>query len=182
MGKSGYKGKGGRNFELQWKNSVPDNIYHFKLRDSAASFGQDSASARFSWTNPYDFFIFYNGFFFPIELKSTTQSSFSIERVRERGKSYAIKRGQIDGLTKASMYDRIFAGFVFDMGERGTYWMDIKDFNLFLEENEKKSINQKDIIKYKGIEVDKKLKKVNYSYNVKGLLDSIIEGAGKIGR
>lgn len=53
--------------------------------------------------------------------------------------------------------------------------MDIEDFSVFLSETDKKSINEKDIIKYKGIMVSKIKKKVNFSYNLQELLQKISE-------
>ena len=87
-----------------------------------------------------------------------------------------IKLHQIQGLAEANGYDGIFAGFVFDFRKtKNTYWMDIDDFNVFLSETDKKSINEKDIIKYKGIMVSKMKKKVNFSYNLRELLQKISE-------
>ena len=85
-----------------------------------------------------------------------------------------IKLNQIDGLSESNKYDRIFAGFVFDFrNTKNTYWLSIDDFNLFLLESNKKSINERDIIKYKGIKVDKTIKKVKYIYDIHKLLIEI---------
>lgn len=165
----------GKKFENQWKKSVTEGMYYLRLKDNPSSFGQDSSFVRFTLNNPYDCFIFYNRFLFPMELKSTQSTSISIQREKgEKGKM--IKIHQIQGLTEANGYDGIFAGFVFDFREtENTYWMDIEDFNVFLSETDKKSINEKDIIKYKGIMVSKIKKKVNFSYNLQELLQKISE-------
>lgn len=86
-----------------------------------------------------------------------------------------IKLNQIDGLSESNKYDGIFAGFVFDFrNTENTYWLSINDFNLFLLNNDKKSINEKDIIKYKGIKIDKTKKRVKYTYDIYKLLNEIV--------
>lgn len=166
--------KDGKNFEQQWKKSVNSEMYFFRLKDSPSSFGRDSTFVRFTLDNPYDCFIFYNRFLFPMELKSTELSSISIQRCKE-DKGKMIKLNQIDGLSESNKYDGIFAGFVFDFrNTENTYWLSINDFNLFLLNNDKKSINEKDIIKYKGIKIDKTKKRVKYTYDIYKLLNEIV--------
>ena len=165
----------GKKFENQWKKSVTEGMYYLRLKDNPSSFGQDSSFVRFTLNNPYDCFIFYNRFLFPMELKSTQSTSISIQREKNK-KGKMIKLHQIQGLTEANEFDGIFAGFVFDFREtENTYWIDINDFNVFLSETDKKSINEKDIIKYKGIVVSKTKKKVNFSYNLQELVQRISE-------
>lgn len=163
----------GKEFEKSWKDSMPEDVYYLRLNDGASSFGQDSAYTRFTPSNPYDCFAFYNGFFLPMELKSTKSSSISIQREKtEKGKM--IKINQINGLCKASKFDNIFAGFVFDFRGSETYWMDISNFMEFLSDTEKKSINEKDVIKYKGILINKKIKRSRYTYDISKLLYNVI--------
>jgi penicillin-binding protein-related factor A (putative recombinase) len=166
--------KDGKLFEQQWKKSATDDMYYFRLKDSPSSFGQDSTFVRFTLNNPYDAFIFYNRFLFPMELKSTELTSISIQRDKgEKGKM--IKHHQIEGLTEANKYEGIFSGFVFDFRNTGnTYWFGIENFTQFLSETTKKSINEKDVIEYGGILVDKTKKKVKYTYNIKELLNRIV--------
>ena len=162
--------KDGKKFEQQLKKSIDNNkMYYFRLKDNPSSFGCDSASVRFTLNNPYDCFVFYNGFLFPMELKSTELSSISIQRNKdEKGKM--IKMNQIKGLLDSNRYDRIFSGFLFDFrSTENTYWLSIENFDLFLSENDKKSINEKDVIKYKGILVEKERKRTQYIYNIEKL-------------
>lgn len=166
--------KDGKIFEQQWKKSVNNKMYYYRLKDSPSSFGQDSTKVRFTLDNDFDCFIFYNRFLFPMELKSTELTSISIQREKaDKGKM--IKLNQIKGLSESNEYDGIFAGFVLDFrNTNNTYWFSIESFNLFLLESDKKSINEKDIIKYKGILIDKTKKKVNYMYNIQKLLEDIV--------
>lgn len=168
--------KDGKNFEQQLKKSINnEKMYYLRLKDSPSSFGCDSASVRFTLNNPYDCFVFYNGFLFPIELKSTELSSISIQRdIDDKGKM--IKINQIKGLLDSNKYNRVFSGFLFDFrSTENTYWLSIDSFNLFLSENDKKSINEKDVIKYKGIIVEKTKKRTQYVYDIEKLLLDIIE-------
>ena len=168
--------KDGKEFEQQWKKSINEaNMYYFRIKDTPSSFGKDSLSVRFTLNNPYDCFIFYNCFLFPMELKSTELNSISIQRNKEE-KGKMIKTNQIKGLSDADKYDGIYPGFVFDFRLSGkTYWLSIKNFNLFLLENTKKSINEKDVIKYKGIDISKTKKIKKYVYDIESLLLNIIK-------
>jgi len=51
--------------------------------------------------------------------------------------------------------------------------MSITDFYKFYCETSKKSINEQDIINNNGVVIDKRLMKVNYKYDIQGLLDNI---------
>ena len=168
--------KDGKIFEQQWKNSIDkEKMYYFRLKDNPSSFGRDSVSVRFTLNNPYDCFIFYNRFFFPMELKSTELTSISIQR-RKEDNGKMIKINQINGLLEANEYDGIFPGFIFDFRLSGnTYWLSINNFNLFMIENDKKSINEKDVIKYKGININKTKKRIRYVYDIEELLLNIIK-------
>lgn len=166
--------KDGKIFEQQWKRSINENMYYFRLKDNPSSFGRDSTYVRFTLDNPYDCFIFYNRFLFPMELKSTELTSMSLQRCKE-DKGKMIKLHQIESLSESNKYDGIFAGFVFDFRSTdNTYWLSIDNFSLFLSENDKKSINEKDIIKYKGIKIQKTKKRVKYLYNIQELLNEIV--------
>lgn len=163
----------GKNFEIQFEKCIPDVVYHLRVKDSANNFSQSDLS-KFATKNPYDLFMVYEGKFLPMELKSTSSTSFSIQSAElEAGKD--IKYHQIKSLTKASEYDGVLAGFVFDFRRSNTYWMSIKDFNDFLNSTEKKSINENDIIRYDGIMIQKRLKRTNYKYDIRQMLIEIAE-------
>lgn len=108
-----------------------------------------------------------------MELKSTQGTSFSFQsKEKEKGKD--IKYHQIQDLLKCNTYTDVFAGFIFDFRKSETYWLSIVDFNRFYEQTDKKSINEKNIITFGGIKIDKRIKKVNYSYDVVSLLNKIV--------
>ena len=165
----------GKVFEQNFKKSVDESkIYYLRLKDSPASFGQDSSKVRFTADNPYDNFCFYERTLFPLELKSTKSTSFSFQRnKKEKGKN--IKLSQIEGLTKASEYNGVYAGFIFNFDKGETVWMNIKDFNNFYNTTNKKSINCNDILQYDCVIIEKHLLKVNYRYEITKFLNEIIK-------
>jgi recombination protein U len=165
----------GKVFENNFKKSVPENIYYMRMKDSPSSFSQQNGGVvRFTSNNPYDNFMFYKYHFFPFELKSTQSTSFSIQMEKmEKGKD--IKLHQIQGLTIASEYEGICAGFILDFRKSdNTYFLNIKEFNKFLARSDKKSINEKDVFDIGGILIEKKLKKINYTYNIEKLMQDIL--------
>ena len=171
--------KDGNLFEEQWKRSIPEDVYYLRLKDNPSSFGKDSSFVRFTLNNPFDCLVFYNGFLFPLELKSTSSKSISIQTKKEE-KGKMIKINQIEGLSKSNKYENIFSGFLFDFREsEKTFWMGINDFLKFQEENNKKSINEKDIIKYNAIEVEKEKKKTRYVFSVKKLIEDVVVKNGE---
>ena len=171
--------KDGKLFEEQWKRSIPEDVYYLRLKDNPSSFGKDSSFVRFTLNNPFDCLVFYNGFLFPLELKSTSSKSISIQTKKEE-KSKMIKINQIEGLSKSNKYENIFSGFLFDFREsEKTFWMGINDFLKFQEVNNKKSINEKDIIKYNAIEVEKEKKKTRYVFSVKKLIEDVVVKNGE---
>ena len=171
--------KDGKLFEEQWKRSIPEDVYYLRLKDNPSSFGKDSSFVRFTLNNPFDCLVFYNGFLFPLELKSTSSKSISIQTKKEE-KGKMIKINQIEGLSKSNKYENIFSGFLFDFREsEKTFWMGINDFLKLKEENNKKSINEKDIIKYNAIDVEKEKKKTRYVFSVKKLIEDVVVKNGE---
>lgn len=162
----------GKKFEQDWKNSIPQDVYYFRLKDTPSSFGQDSGSVRFTLSSPFDCFVFYSGKLFPLELKSTKDKSISIQRSKDEP-TKMIKYNQIVGLKESSKYNGVFPGFVFNFRESETYWLSIEKFMEFLSNNDKKSINENDVIEYNGILIGRKKKRVRYIYNIYDLLEKI---------
>lgn len=168
----------GKIFEEGIRDSIKDNkdVYYYRIKDPAQSFNQSANTGlRFSPNNPYDCFMFKKPNFFPMELKATKGTSFSIQR-EKKDKGKMIKIHQIDGLTEANKVDGVYAGFLFNFYEKSkTYWLDIDGFNTFNNNTDKKSINEKDIVEHGAILVNQKLKRTKYGYHIKTLLEDIVE-------
>lgn len=147
-------------------------MYYLRIKDSSSSYAHSEGS-RFTLDNPYDFLIYYGGKLFPMELKSTKSSSFSIQIENEQGKN--IKAHQIMALSSASKIDGVIPGFVLDFRRGNTYWLHVDKLKNFLKTNSKKSINENDVVQYGGVLIDKKLLKVNYRYDILNLIKFIME-------
>jgi len=169
--------KDGKIFEENIKKSADkQDIYCERIKDSASSFGQDSDFTKYTVKNPYDFIFFNDRCYFPSELKSTSMSSISIQRTnKDKSAGKMIKYHQIKGLKKGIDYDFIYPSFLLDFRvTNNTYYLSIEDFLRFLKESDKKSINEKDVVKYGGIIINKKLLIKNYEYNLKEIFNSNI--------
>lgn len=166
----------GKKFEEDWRKSFAKvNAYFFRIKDSAASFSGGNTS--FTRNNPYDCFVLYDGNFIATELKSTHGTSFSFEKEGSGSGNKMIKLSQINGLADVSNYKNAYAGFIFNFRNVSrTYFLDIKSFMEFYNSTTKFSINEKDIIEYKGVLIESKLLKIRYRYNVEKLLNDIIGG------
>ena len=177
----------GKKFETQFKeSSEKDKLFLLRLNDTDLSYNGNQMS-RFTPKNKFDFLLFKSPNLFCLELKSTAYDSFSIQR-NPKEPNKMIKWHQIQELIKASFYDGVYAGFVFNFRnekqpllEEETYYMSIKNFCNFLVENEKKSINKKEVQKYGGIIIEQKKKRVLYTYNIKKMLEDILDREGTNG-
>lgn len=168
----------GKIFEDDIKSSLT-NSYYLRLKDAPASVANSDDAFRFSPNNDYDCLVFYRNHLFCLELKSTQSTSISFARnKKEKGKM--IKTHQLDGLNRAAEYSdkqNITAGLLLDYrGSGKTYFITIENFNRFSSAlDTKHSINERDIMQYGGIQIDKELKRVHYDYKVEALFDKLIK-------
>ena len=68
----------GKRFEENWKASIPSDVFYYRLKDQAQSFGGCS-NLRFSSKNPCDCFLFSSPYMYALELKSVGTAS-SVKR------------------------------------------------------------------------------------------------------
>jgi penicillin-binding protein-related factor A (putative recombinase) len=159
----------GKIFENSFKDSIPSDVYYMRLKDPANSFGTND-NLRFSLPNPYDAILFSYPNYFALELKSTKGTSFSF-----KGSSPMIKPVQIKSLTEAAEYKGVIPGFIFNLREpiNKVYFLHINNFNKFISETSKSSMNEKDIVACGGVEIEGKLKKVKYRYLVREFIEKM---------
>lgn len=163
----------GKVFEENFKKSIPENVFCYRPPDAAQSFNMQS-NLRFSSKSPCDYFIFNGATLFCFELKTVSGKSISFERTKEE--KGVIHYYQIESLNKMSKYSSIVCGFVFDFRVTdNTYFIEINKFNELINSVNKKSIDEKDLLLYHPVLIDKKKLKVNYKYNVEKLLFDIEE-------
>lgn len=174
----------GKNFESIIKSNAPSYFKVTRIPDPPQSFTQRS-DTRFSKKNPYDFECFdsVHRINYCLELKSVAQKYVTYhtsEDDEKNKKSANIQWHQIYGLTKASEYDNVIAGFLLnfrlDTGEQLLYFLNIKDFNKFRNNTEKKSMNIMDIVLSGGVKINGDKLKVNYRWN----LDDFLKSQSKI--
>ena len=170
----------GKNFESIIRQSAPSYLKITRIPDPPQSFTQRS-DTRFSKKNPYDFEAFdsVHRIDYCLELKTVAQKYLTYHTSEEdemEKKSANIQWHQIDGLTKASEYDNVIAGFLLnfrlDSGEQLLYFLNIKDFNKFRKGTNKRSLNIMDITLNGGIKINGEKLRVNYRWNLDEFLDT----------
>ena len=170
----------GKNFESIIKSNAPSYLKVVRIPDPPQSFTQREDTS-FSRKNPYDYECFdsKHRINYCLELKTTAQKYMSYHTCEEdekEKKSANIQWHQIQGLTKASEYNNVIAGFLLnfrlDSGEQLLYFMNIKDFNKFRNGTNKKSINIMDVSLNGGIKINGEKLRVNYRWNLDEFLKS----------
>ena len=162
----------GKQFEDNWKRSVPEYALIYRLPDSAQSFGR-SDRLRFSAKPPFDFLMWdsQKHILYALELKTVSGKSISFERAKEdKG---LIHYHQIKGLGEWNEYDGIVCGIVIDFrGAEKTVFIEIAEFNRLINKISKKSFGLVDLeennIRYFLIERTKI--RTRYKYNIDKLL------------
>lgn len=160
----------GKQFEQDFKSSVPESVMYYRLPDAATSFGGDN-SLRFSRKNPCDSFLFYptSRTFFALELKSVGGGSISFEKSKEE--KGIIHFHQAEGLRKFGSFDGIMAGFVLNFRkEDKTYFIEIGNYLKMIDVIGKKSFNEKDLLQYNPILISQQKKRVHWKYNIEKFL------------
>lgn len=174
----------GKKFESILKSSAPPHLKIVRIPDPPQSFAQRD-DTKFSKKNPYDYEAFdsLHRIQYSLELKSTSQKYLTYhtsKKDEDEKKSANIQWHQIEGLTKASEYDNVTAGFLLnfrlDSGEQLLYFLNIKDFNRFRKNTNKKSLNIIDVSLNGGVKINGEKLRVNYRWN----LDEFLESQSKI--
>lgn len=172
----------GKKFEKNFQESCKKSNVLFERFIDSNKFGNNNAS-RFTPQNPCDGFMF-SGNLIYVELKSTTTGSLSYNvppNLKVKGKQFAIKPHQVQALMERSEYDGVYCGLIIDFSDRqtktkfiqgGTYYIDINDFFIYALESGKGSINLEDAKKI-GIEIPRKKKVTNYTYDIQSLIKRI---------
>lgn len=162
----------GKVFEDCFVKSVPDYVLVKRLNDGASSWNGGNGT-RFTATNECDFILFNDKTrtFYGLELKSTIGSlTFWREDFenKEKKQSYNIKKNQIQGMLKFSKHNGTTVGLVINFRNKlnKTYFIHIDDFVNYTNALTKKSINIDDVKKMNHIEIDSKLLRTNYKYEL----------------
>lgn len=170
----------GKNFESIIKSNAPAYLRVTRIPDPPQSFTQREDTA-FSRKNPYDYEAFdtKHRIQYCLELKTAARKYMSYHTCEEdekEKKNANISWHQIEGLTKASEYDNVTAGFLLnfrlDNGEQLLYFMNIKDFNKYRKNSNKCSLNIMDVSLSGGIKISGTKLRVNYRWDLDEFLKS----------
>ena len=152
----------GKKLENNWRDSIPSNIFFYRFRDGTSSWGGGQENTRFQQVNMCDCMMFDGNKLYLLELKSHKGKSIPFS---------AIRQNQLDELSKASTYKNIIAGFVIHFADIGTtYFCKADDVLYFIAHEERKSIPISWCEEW-GIQIFGKLKKVNYSWDIKSFVE-----------
>lgn len=160
----------GKQFEQSFRKSIPetDNIYYYRLKDSASSYYGGNDSLRFSQSNIADAFMFYVNEYMNLLL--------ILEFKHHKGKSLpinCIRENQLKEMTLASKKtDVIPMLVVFFSDVEKCYSLKIEDVDIFIKNNDRKSIPLEFFEQY-GIPIDVIKLRTNYKYNVEEWLKNI---------
>lgn len=164
------------NFREAVKRAKNGEVFIYRIKDTDSSYHHTETS-RYTSKNICDFFMYYEGILYALELKSTAYNSFTFELDKNKPRKM-IDVHQIDKLSEISHFRGIMSGFLFNFRneekeEEDTYFMRIEDFNAFIQNNTKKSINKSDIVVYGGIPVTSIKKRKYFTYDIDKMLDDI---------
>jgi len=152
----------GKKFENNWRDSIPETVFYYRFRDGTSSWGGGQENTRFQMQNMCDCMMFDGAKLYLLELKSHKGKSIPFS---------AIRQNQLDELSKASTHKNIIAGFVIHFADIGTtYFCKADDVLYFIAHEERKSIPISWCQRW-GIEIIGKLKKVNYSWDIKSFVE-----------
>ena len=145
----------GKVLEEEIKASMPQDVYYYRFKDNAASFGGGN-NTRFTSHNICDCMAITNDYVFLLELKSHKGSSIPFT---------CIRKNQIEEMSKVD-HIRIKPYFILNYREKEmTYGVEAKKLKNFMETTERKSIPF-DWCRENGIEITGIKKKVRFKYEL----------------
>ena len=161
----------GKVFESSFQKSIPKDIFCRRLPDSPGSWA--GGKTTFTVKQIADFELYDGNNFYFLELKHVLKgTSISLNNIRgslKKDKKTYKKEWQIKKLTEASNKGVICGLLVYFNSKHKCYFLDINDYNDFVNDNDRKSIP----ISYfeeEGIEVDVKMLSVNIRLDIKKFL------------
>jgi recombination protein U len=150
----------GKAFEEDFKKSIPEEVYFYRLKDGTAGFsGTKNENVRFQAKNDFDCFAHVDGRLYGIELKSVAEKSLSFGN---------IKKNQWEGLERVNSHKDCYGFFLVNFREiNETYAVPIHSLMDFRDSNTKKSINSTECREI-GLLIPQKKLISRYRYDVLG--------------
>lgn len=151
----------GKIFEKDFKNSIPEEVFFYRFRDSTASW-INSEKLSFSTSNISDCLLFNGTKLYILELKTVKGKSFSFKNVRDN---------QLKEMLKASKFTGIVAGFVINFRDvEKTVFIEVNEFYDIMNRCGKKSFNLQDLEFHHYTDIKCKKLKVHYRYDLSALI------------
>lgn len=152
----------GKKFEEDFKASIPDSAFYYRIPDSAQSWGEGE-NIRFTPKSPFDAILYSYPALMLLELKSTQGTSLPFDK---------IKPHQIKELLRANSRQGASAGFVINFrGYVRTFFINIEDFCRFTRATTKKSVNVRDLLAHGAIEIQGTKKISRYRYDIQEFVE-----------
>lgn len=164
----------GKQFESDWKSSMPKDVWCYRLKDSAASYYGGNENLSFSIDNICDFDVYRYPMHHYFELKSIGTPSIPLDKIFgrfDREKNRYHKEKHILDMARAASFKGQTAHVVINY--RGkinrTFALSAADVLEFLRTENRKSIPWQWAALH-GIEVPQRILRVHWRYDVDGLL------------
>lgn len=168
--------KPGKQFEEDFKKSVPPQFWFYRFKDSPASFNMNNECGncpknknpvRFALKNICDYQLYAFPNLFQIELKSTNQKSLSFGNVRDN---------QIKELGEAAKFKGIHAGFIVNFRSvNETYYLPVDNYAYYVVNLERKSIPI-DEFRKTCIRIGQNKLQKHWRYNVSQFVEEVQNG------
>ena len=158
----------GKEFEQDYKKSVPDDILLYRLKDSAQSFnGRKNGKIRFSSKSPFDYIMWDSQakILYALELKTVKGKSISFERTKDDKRE--IHYHQIQNLNEWAKFD-VESGLVIEFRQIATtIYLPIGEYNKLIGLIDKCSFNYDDIVNnVQYLIIPQMLKRTRYCYDI----------------
>ena len=162
----------GKRFEQNFKNSIPKDVFLYRLKDSSNNWSEN-IKTRFTPSNMCDYIMFNGYYLFLLELKTTKATSFPFNNIKDH---------QINDLFINSKYNNVISGIIilFDKYNE-CYFIEISDFKRYLDASQRKSLPI-DFCRKKGIKIENKIMKINRVFDIKKFIEEVMKRMPYISR
>lgn len=167
----------GKQFEQDWKNSIPKDAYCYRLRDSAATYYGGNDNLTFSVDNICDFIVYRSPLMHLMELKTIDTPSIPLQKIfgkydPEKKQYHKIKH--ITDMVTAAQTEGITAHVIINYRGKVNRTFAVQAFDVmqYSITESSKSIPWQWAAEH-GTEITQRQLKVHWRYDVDGFLKEI---------
>jgi recombination protein U len=176
----GKKKSPGKDFEKDFKDSIPCRCDVTRLKDSGGFDGKEMTNRRFASTNPCDFIIYsdkgyslglQNTVMYKLELKSLLKKSMPYSNIKGKTNKLTAKENSIK-FTKALVESEsrgVWAGFIINFRDTNQTFRVLASIVLNHLENSDRASIPIAWFEEHGTLIEQTLKKVHYRYDLEWL-------------